>query len=92
MDPTKSDHDVTPQVRPFMDERHAPTPAGQKTIEAWGEAKNIWPQFAPGSSRANPDSWKFEAAKADSKWVDGQLVTEAEFDKAVAAAAALPIR
>ena len=58
--------------------------AGKKTIEEWGEAKGLWPFMKTGSVRGNPESWKFNAAKTWCKWADGQMVTEAEFDKGVA--------
>ena len=36
--------------------------------------------------RHNPDYWKFAAAKILHGWPEGKELTEAEFDKAVAAA------
>jgi hypothetical protein len=63
--------------------------AGKKTIEAWGEAKGMWPQTALPGTKAAADYWKFAAARTHSGWQDGQLVTEAEFDDAVKAALSL---
>jgi hypothetical protein len=58
--------------------------ATSQAIEAWGEQKGMWPQQALPGSAAARDYWKFAAAKTWCKWADGQLVTEAEFDKGVA--------
>jgi hypothetical protein len=67
----------------------APSDAGKKTIEAWGEAKGIWPQTALPGTKPSAEYWKFAAARAHSGWQDGQVVTEAEFDEAVKAALSL---
>lgn len=40
----------------------------------------------PAPPRVNPEYWRFAAARALSGWVIGAEVTEADFDKAVAAA------
>jgi hypothetical protein len=69
-----------------------PTPApvnvdadeGKRSIEAWGEAKGMLPFIKPGETRGNAEILKFNTAKQWCKWADGQLVTEAEFDKGVA--------
>jgi hypothetical protein len=51
-------------------------------IEVWAERKGLLPQFT-SSNRANPEYFKFAAAKGLRGWTDGQVVTEAEFDEAV---------
>lgn len=71
------------------DEDKTPPPAAasaasdKRTIETWGQAKGLWPQFAKPGSRGNPEYWKYAAAKAFMKWQDGQEVSEAEFDEAL---------
>jgi hypothetical protein len=63
---------------------------GRQTVEHWGAAKKLLPDFLPSvgtlERRLNPDYWKFRAAKALRQWPDGARVTEEEFDQAVAAA------
>jgi hypothetical protein len=74
----------TPPPARVQPEADQPDPSDKRAIEAWGEAKGMWPQFKLGSTRGNPETWKYAAAKTWCKWEDGQLVTEAEFDKGVA--------
>lgn len=70
-----------------------------RSIEAWGEAKGLLPQFSGSieiaggleAPRANPNYWKFAAGKALRGWQDGQLVTEQVFDEAVHIAATQPL-
>jgi len=61
----------------------------KRPIESWAEAKGMFPQEVRaygvfGARSQNPEYWKFAAAGALKRWTDGQLVTEAEFDAAVA--------
>jgi hypothetical protein len=69
-------------------ETAAPAPAddGKQPIEAWAEAKGMLPKMQQqgGWPRLNPHYLKFAAAKGLMGWPDGQLVTEQEFDAAVA--------
>lgn len=68
-----------------------------KTIEQWGEELGYLPETRSVEvtrgprkikiARANPDAWKFTAAKAHARWPEGKEVTKAEFEAAVAAAA-----
>lgn len=57
----------------------------RKTIEAWGEAKGLWPQGGknPKTRNRKTEFLKFATAKAHKRWNDGQVVTEKEFDDAV---------
>jgi hypothetical protein len=68
----------------FKDEAPTPPIAEVRSIESWGEKKGLWPLFPAGNRRGNAENLKFEAAKTWCKWAEGQLVTEAEFDKGVA--------
>ncbi len=78
------------EITDLVPARHDETSdAGKKAIEAWGEAKGIWPQTALPGTKPSSEYWKFAAARAHSGWQDGQLVTEAEFDDAVKAALSL---
>jgi len=68
-----------------------PTALAEKlTVEQWAERKGMLPQFprssatAFGLARPNPEYWKFAAVKAFKRWDDGVLLSEQEFDAAVA--------
>jgi hypothetical protein len=67
----------------FQEEQPTPPVAEVRSIESWGEKKGMWP-LLPTGKPPNRETWKFEAAKTWCKWAEGQLVTEAEFDKGVA--------
>lgn len=59
---------------------------GKLPIEMWAEQKGMLPQLVNTSMglRANPENWKFAAAKAFKGWAAGTRVSEQEFDEAVA--------
>lgn len=59
---------------------------GKKPVEVWAQDNQLTEVLAPegGMPRENPHYWKFTAAKALRKWQDGELVTEEEFDNAIA--------
>ncbi len=90
-----SEEDVTPGVVP----KTGPPPSSsaasalggtdKRPVETWAEAKGLFPmelrlQGVNGPSTVNSEFWKFAATKAMKSWADGQLVTEAEFDAALA--------
>ncbi len=68
-----------------MEDREQDDGASKAPIEHWAEQKGLLPAMR-SASQANPDYWKFAAARAFMQakgWVPGQPVTEREFDDAV---------
>lgn len=59
-----------------------------RTVEAWAEEKGMLPQLVSvnGRTRANPEFWRFAAARALCNWPVGKELTEADFDAAITAA------
>lgn len=76
----------------FVDAPPAAEPSAETApIESWAERKGMLPQFTAGNAamfgagaRPNPEYWKFAAAKAFKGWSEGHVVTEQEFETAVA--------
>lgn len=74
----------------MSDETQAPEQAPQeedkRTAADWANAKGLLPQLQDTSvgPRQNPGYWKYAAAVAHRRWTDTDLVTEADFDAAVA--------
>jgi 2-hydroxychromene-2-carboxylate isomerase len=68
------------------EEQTPPETEPSKTIEQWGEEKGMWPVINAKTGRGNRNAWKYQQAKTHAQWADGQSVTEAEFDRAVAEA------
>ena len=74
------DKGMLPQIFPGEDRSMAPGVTGDRL---GGRAVSIGKLKGP---RANPEYWKFAAAKAGAKWPEGKEVTEREFADAVALA------
>ena len=51
----------------------------KKPVEKWAELKRL-------------PAWKFAVTRAHENWAIGQLLAEADFDQAVAAACNAPLR
>lgn len=92
---TADDEDLTPVLIP----KAAPLPPSssaasalggateKRAAEDWALAKGMLPlvpRGAPSGSGINRDYWKFAGAKAFKGWQEGALITEEEFDAAVA--------
>jgi hypothetical protein len=78
----------TPAETPEQEAAAAEVP-DKLAVEAWAERRGMLPmelraQGANGPTTMNPEYWKFAGTRALKRWADGQLVTEAEFDAAVA--------
>ncbi len=78
-------------------EAEAPAPrAGVKTAEQWAREKKMLDRFHPPDGgmfvRPNEAFAPFAAARAHHRWPEGKELTEAEFDEAVASAAAPTFR
>jgi hypothetical protein len=52
-------------------------------IEFWAERKGLLPATMLSGQR-NPEHWKFAAARIVHGWPAAQLVTEQQFDEAIA--------
>jgi hypothetical protein len=79
----------------------------KRAVEEWATDKKLYPHFAKPANPerrningqivvldapvANPDFWKFAAARALHGWHEGTEVTESDFDEAIANAISLPI-
>jgi hypothetical protein len=65
----------------------------KKTVERWATEKGFLPAMfqdaaahpraIPPAPRPNPETWRFNGARAGSKWPEGAEVTESEFDAAI---------
>jgi hypothetical protein len=90
------DDEETPEPQPEPPAVHHPEDDddGRKPVEVWAQDNELGPILhEPGRDpRDNPHHWKFTAAKALRKWQDGQLVTEEEFDAAIAEVSSTTIR
>lgn len=97
MDTEQEHDDETPAALPVA-ASDAPVAGPVKTAEEWALAKGMLPEKLPGKPRrdkpqlaprpvANPHHRKFREASLIATWPVGKELTEAEFDKAVTAAA-----
>jgi hypothetical protein len=77
-----SDETTTPPVAPEGAPAATPapeaTPAPRKPAEDWARARGHVQQAKP------PAAWVFNATRTRERWVRGELLTEAQYDAAVA--------